>query len=397
MTELTECDVSLREASTDDVRKAFEQSYRSRHDPWSLKGGEFHLSETGSGYRAIHMQVEFNSFARGYRAALARPQPEAKGPVAAGVREAVGKLMQRASELRAKAKSYEASFSYTPADAANNKAAAFEEAIAILSASTTPPAEAKTPDAGVGTTPQEAIDNIPEDARMMNVLFGGTLVVKKCPAQPAPAGEDETGVREAGLPISMAPRDGTPIIGFGAPSTRHPEDREWRETRWTLYGEGSPARAAFVAGNGLEGYWSWSEPQNGWGSSWEPTRFVPLPSARAPQPPKAETPAGVGDNRAYDIGEALRVWSLIEVEVEELVREKHGAESETYWMLREVFMRIRRSHTALSTAPAARPGDGVDCPHCGMAGDLVKANNCGHPGDGCPLHDAAPAADGGQA
>lgn len=98
-------------------------------------------------------------------------------------------------------------------------------------------------------------------------------------ATPSPEQEPGTGdTGEAGRPIEEAPRDGTPIIAWGAPSSLYPDEREWRETRWTLYGEGSPAHAAHKAGKGPEGYWDWSEPHSDWGASWKPTRFIPLPT-----------------------------------------------------------------------------------------------------------------------
>lgn len=71
------------------------------------------------------------------------------------------------------------------------------------------------------------------------------------------------------LPIESAPKD-VPIIGW---SLRYGA----RETRWTLYGQGSPAKGKFDRGEGPDGYWDWSEPMNNWGSSWSPTHWMPLP------------------------------------------------------------------------------------------------------------------------
>ena len=76
--------------------------------------------------------------------------------------------------------------------------------------------------------------------------------------------------------IDTAPKDGTSILGWN-------ENYGWRETRWTLYGEGSVAYADHKAGNGPDGYWNWSEPQNNWGASWRPTRWAPLPGSE-PKP-----------------------------------------------------------------------------------------------------------------
>lgn len=155
--------------------------------------------------------------------------------------------------------------------------------------------------AGSGDTPKDPVRLLKEalfaclKAGTGDTAYGGVLVAPGKfahvrftieEATPSPAQEPGTGdTGEAGRPIEEAPRDGTPIIAWGAPSSRYPDEREWRETRWTLYGEGSPAHAAHKAGKGPEGYWDWSEPHSNWGASWKPTRFIPLPTPAT----KAET------------------------------------------------------------------------------------------------------------
>lgn len=69
--------------------------------------------------------------------------------------------------------------------------------------------------------------------------------------------------------ILSAPTDGTMFLGFNV-------EYGVRETHWRLYGEGSIAKIRFEKGEGPSGYWDWTEPQNNWGSSWQPTHWKPL-------------------------------------------------------------------------------------------------------------------------
>ncbi len=89
-------------------------------------------------------------------------------------------------------------------------------------------------------------------------------------AAPPPAS-----VPDGWMPIETAPKDGTPIIGLG-PVPRY-GDIEAHETKWELYGEGSQAKAMFDRGEGPSGEWGWHEPIHRWGSSWEPTHWIPRP------------------------------------------------------------------------------------------------------------------------
>lgn len=144
--------------------------------------------------------------------------------------------------------------------------------------------------------PKHVADHLAAEA--IKAAFAAT------PTPPVSPTPDSTG--PAGRPIEEAPRDGTPIIAWGAPSLSDPDDFEWRQTRWTLYGEGSIAHARFKAGQGPEGYWSWSEPMHNWGSSWEPTRFIDLPAALTPSAPIAAAVRGDGAREAL---KALRPLS----------------------------------------------------------------------------------------
>jgi hypothetical protein len=77
-------------------------------------------------------------------------------------------------------------------------------------------------------------------------------------------------------PIATAPQDGARILAWSA-------DLGARETHWRLYGDGSPAKANHLRGEGPSGAWDWSEPQNNWGSSWQPTHWQPLPATPTAQ------------------------------------------------------------------------------------------------------------------
>lgn len=81
-------------------------------------------------------------------------------------------------------------------------------------------------------------------------------------------------------PIETAPKDGTTILGYGEEPCRHGGSHV-RETRWEFYGEGSIAKERFKKGEGPSGSWGWSEPVHNWASSWNPTHWMPLPSAPA--------------------------------------------------------------------------------------------------------------------
>ncbi|MET3371977.1 hypothetical protein ABIC89_001018 [Variovorax boronicumulans] len=82
----------------------------------------------------------------------------------------------------------------------------------------------------------------------------------------------DAGVSEGWQDIATAPKDGTPILAWSY-------EYGSRETYWRLYGDGSIARADFLAGKGPSGAWEWSEPQNRWAASWRPTHWQTLPSA----------------------------------------------------------------------------------------------------------------------
>lgn len=81
-------------------------------------------------------------------------------------------------------------------------------------------------------------------------------------------------------PIETAPMDGTPILGYGEEPCRRGGSHV-RETRWEFYGEGSIAKERFKRGEGPSGSWGWQEPIHNWACSWEPTHWMPLPTAPA--------------------------------------------------------------------------------------------------------------------
>lgn len=141
-------------------------------------------------------------------------------------------------------------------------------------------------------------------------------------------------------------------------------------------------------------------------------------SALAPQPPKAETPAGVGDDgeAAYRLGKEEGAAEAIQ-----RVAERIGIDSEYRWSSDpdrrqggpvELLERIVEHAAALSTAPAARPGDGVgltlrEAFSCADAEDWRRLNgfldDSGHGRFWKAIFAqiralaAAPAADGGRA
>lgn len=93
-------------------------------------------------------------------------------------------------------------------------------------------------------------------------------------------------VEDAGgwRPIVEAPQDGTRILAYGPPSALEPDQLECRETRWSLYGEGSQAKALHDRGLGPSGCWEWSEPQGHWLCHWHPTHWMPLPPLPGARP-----------------------------------------------------------------------------------------------------------------
>jgi len=311
----------LREAVEDAIRGAV---YTQTPDPFEVRGVE----EAATAVLAL-------------LPALASPQPAVQGPVAAGVdrEREIEELAEHLHEERGYDKcatwpthpdddGYRGNgrrVTITPPDV---QARLREEAGRILirvnqsrnRLAALTPADPKTPDAGVGATPQEAIDNIPEDARMLHALFGGTLVVKTRLAQPAPAGEDETGVREAVKVVGvsrMFDNDRAVLISL----QDRPSDDQLRAIH-----EGLKSLTC--------------------------------------QPPKAETPAGVealfgSDEYVPDLASAVaaEVMGLAWTHAPGDDVDEH---CDRYGAVQEIVDRVlqRPEFAALSIAPAARPGDG---------------------------------------
>lgn len=87
-------------------------------------------------------------------------------------------------------------------------------------------------------------------------------------------------------PIETAPKDGTPILGYGPMPGINAEDHGWhqvRETNWKCYPVGSPGYAKWQKGEGPLGIgWDWYESVHNWSHSWQPTHWMPLPPPPSP-------------------------------------------------------------------------------------------------------------------
>jgi hypothetical protein len=184
-------------------------------------------------------------------------------------------------------------------------------------ASTTPPAEAKTPDAGVGEQPDRMTnadelrvaayyhrDKLPagladELLRLADEWSEEVDTLRSALTPTGSAGEDDTGVREAALSQNWLAEE------FASAEA---EVAQWPPG----------LRASFGATHG------------------------------APQPPKAETPAGVGEiAKAVLRGQGYGPSSI----------EVFRASDTPVW---RKAIRSAAEVAALSTAPAARPGDEVE-------------------------------------
>ena len=264
-------------------------------------------------------------------AALASPQPAVQGPVAAGVRDGpVEKAVWAASRflehLERIAYRDGAGLRLAPGHVLFDS---LQDRVNEAKATLTPPADPKTPDAGVGgdlfvidwfrslfADPLWKAKHWQDDV----VKAVGCLLL----AQPAPVGEDETGVREA--VIELIWNEYGPKYGGGPFATGGRVDWGYRASR-----PGDLLRATDLADRIL---------------------------ALAPQPPKAETPAGV-------VLDGLTLEQLIHnygaAEYNAAVDANEGAEPEHYEQkIAEAKAKLMQGIAALSTAPAARPGDGVE-------------------------------------
>lgn len=76
--------------------------------------------------------------------------------------------------------------------------------------------------------------------------------------------------------IESAPKDGSPIMGYGPHPSFKSDELEARQTHWALYGEASIAHADYLAGKGPSGNWQWYEPIHNWVCGWHPTHWRPL-------------------------------------------------------------------------------------------------------------------------
>ncbi|WP_019573403.1 hypothetical protein [Curvibacter lanceolatus] len=131
-------------------------------------------------------------------------------------------------------------------------------------------------------TPTSEVIRLARETKVIPVLTGGPKadyfkLIEDFAARLISLAKEEA-LAEGWQPIETAPKDGTSIIGWHAKYGA-------RETKMNFYGEGSQGYADHMAGKGpLECGWDWSEPKNGWGFSWEPTHWRPLP------PPPKEAP-----------------------------------------------------------------------------------------------------------
>lgn len=468
-----EGDASLREADKKRLSNAIDSA---------INNLRFHHQDATADELSVAACNYFN-------AALARPQPEAKGPVAAGVAslENIARILDPASweqmdylvgcaeqgtgasrlqqhyarAYQSGARSGEDMRKWCmetdqgyPGYGLRSSLHYASKVFALFS--TTPPAEAKTPDAGVGlwcmhVAGPDDIHAAPDFwtalawAAELNGFIAKRAIAGKwaeddnwpltqATVQPWPgtaedhgwrlakeladraahearraaltptgsAGEDDTGVREA-LAKVTAERDAYKNRGDNHAETLR------GVRRWIRSGDID--RALLWISDGLTGY---AEPAATYLAEEIVRREAAeaaLAAALAPQPPKAETPAGVGDEQTTE-----RAMMRIEAEADAWVAETpdigkmvgmvaHGwpphlrgrAAAQADALVRQTFVEAfyrgfnaHKDHAAaLSAAPGIRSGGDPDCPHCGLAGDLVKGNNCGHPGDGCLLHDAA--------
>lgn len=83
--------------------------------------------------------------------------------------------------------------------------------------------------------------------------------------------------------IESAPKDGAPILAYGPLPGSNADDHGWhgvRETKWKCYPKGSPGYAAHERGEGPIGIgWDWYESVHNWSHTWNPTHWMPLPTA----------------------------------------------------------------------------------------------------------------------
>jgi len=259
-------------------------------------------------------------------AALASPQPAVQGLVAAGVsNEAVEAASAAFYDTMIGS---EREF-WPHHDGWAGKNEAFKTRVrgrmrtALEAATLTPPADPKTPDAGVGsidTSLDVLIDGVIRDYPVIQE----TLRKSEGIAQPAPAGEDDTGVREALAPFA-AFNDAATFPG--STWSKEPDSANARD----IVGISAPLTVGM---------------------------FRAASVALAPQPPKAETPAGV-------VLDGLTLEQLIHnygaAEYNAAVDANEGAEPEHYEQkIAEAKAKLMQGIAALSTAPAARPGDGVE-------------------------------------
>lgn len=341
--------------------------------------------------------------------ALARPQPEAKGPVAAGV---IGEIAaERRRQIEAEswtpehddehvegqialaAAAYAVAATGTPLTWADPLwpwsrdswkpsaprrmlvksgaliVAEIERLDRASGASTTPPAEAKTPDAGVGEPRErwgieETADAIwvgpmrPNSVKVDRVVFwkstegvtekakrlnmdDALLVVRGVNAALTPtgsAGEDDTGVREAKESLTFSSQHHRDEIA------RRVANDDDGETLARVQSDASLLHAALGTGSA---------------KGFMPETVAGIRAAcatRAPQPPKAETPAGVG--RLLQIAQAAISQAAL---AEDEVYRRDGLQRIGSQICGHLMAAgLGTDPAALSAAPAARPGDGVE-------------------------------------
>lgn len=341
MTKLTECDASLRGADKKRLSNAIDSAVNNLR---------FHHQDATADELGVAACNYFNT-------AIARPQPEAKGPVAAGEDDALAAVCEPWSLSTGEPPNYDsplsgvfgAGMAYTERLLAKLLDVSFYEGgdgsedfdndatmtlvnilvaaglydkdenrpISAALASTTPPAEAKTPDAGV------------EDERD-DVLFAFHRYVKK----PTP------------FEVTWWTRH---FPQFADDIRAHAVEAIDMEARAALTPTGSAGeddtgvREAIREGERL--------------SLALKASAVRAPDY-APQPPKAETPAGVWPEYR---GEG--VWgerSTLARAMAEALGER-GCGFDIGMGVYEIAVdRVLQARAALSTAPAARPGDEVE-------------------------------------
>jgi hypothetical protein len=269
------------------------------------------------------------------------------------------------------------------------------DAISLASQTGSAGEDPKTPDAGMGERCPIGLDHTP------GICSAGTC--KACAierlAQPAPVGEDETGVRKT-LTLIRDYAGSSSLVRNDALDHIHGVAKRALANQPP---KADPASTRFI-GDGLEPR-PWCELHHGKRT----TTACPvcgisgdLAACRGPVPedgqPKAETPAGVGEARA-----ALR--KALALDIADIILDG-GAISPYAFASHLLRPGSALADAALSAAPAARPGDGFVLVPREPTEEMIEAAVKGSRADVSyddvealwpAMIAAAPAADGGRA